>query len=40
MTRSIRSNLAVGTLAGIMGGLTFGILVVNLGILRGWCFPA
>lgn len=33
MTRSIRNNLAVGALAGIMGGLAFGIVMVNLGML-------
>ncbi len=33
MTESIRNNLAVGALAGIIGGLAFGIVMVNLGML-------
>lgn len=33
MTRSVRNNLAIGALAGIMGGLAFGIVMVNLGML-------
>lgn len=33
MSRSIRNNLATGALAGVVGGLAFGMVMVNLGIL-------
>lgn len=33
MGRSIRHNLATGALAGVVGGLAFGIVMVNLGML-------
>lgn len=33
MSRSIRNNLATGALAGIVGGLAFGLVMSNLGML-------